>query len=237
MILYHGTSTKFNKFSKSKIGSNTQVTSVGFFFTDNINTAQSYGDIVLKCEVELESSITCNFDGKGTYFFGEEKWYTPNTLAVRIDEINTDLINYGSVEIGDMNREEALDYLDYLGEGDGYDVEDGIGCFLHSADDTIDSIICRKVSDSFDLGGTPCNNYIVFDENNIKVLEVISESNIYNSLNKELLSLMEWVKEYATIPNDTRMHSSDKLENGYNSFYDPKIGVKGAYHGKTITLT
>lgn len=186
-ILYHGTNTKFNKFSKSKIGSNTQVTSIGFFFTDNINTARSYGDVVLKCEVELESSITCDFEGKSTYLFGEEKWYTPNTLAVRIDEINTDLINYGSVEIGDMNSEESAEYLDSL----GVDKNKETG-FSHQVDDIIDSIICKNVKDNLDLGEELSNNYIVFDENKIKILE-IQENNIFNLLNEKLNVILEEV--------------------------------------------
>ena len=166
MILYHGTDSKFNKFSKSKIGSNTNVTSVGFFFTDNYNTAKSYGDTVLKCDVDLGAYIECDFDGNSTYYFGEEKWYTPNMLAERIDELNKDIANYG-YSIGDMSREEAEEYMDYLGQDGGYG---------HLYDDKIDSIICKNVKDNMDFGGELSNNYIVFDENRIKVLGNVNET-------------------------------------------------------------
>lgn len=165
MILYHGTDSKFNKFSKSKIGSNTNVTSVGFFFTDNYNTAKSYGDTVLKCDVDLGAYIECDFDGNSTYYFGEEKWYTPNMLAERIDELNKDIANYG-YSIGNMSREEAEEYMDYLGQDGGYG---------HLYDDKIDSIICKNIKDNMDFGGELSNNYIVFDENRIKVLGNVNE--------------------------------------------------------------
>lgn len=201
MILYHGTDSKFNKFSKSKIGSNTNVTSVGFFFTDNYNTAKSYWDTVLKCEVDLGAYIECDFDGQSTYYFGEEKWYTPNMLAERIDEINKNMANRISIEIGDYGKYEIddenstddelvylydnsnftpEDYLDMLGEGGGFD---------HQCDDKIDSVICKNVKDNMELGGELSNNYIVFDENRIKVLGTVNEDtnlNIYEKLNEEL---------------------------------------------------
>ena len=167
MRVYHGTNERFNKFSLDKIGSNTNVTKAGFFFTDSIETAKSYGDTVLVCDIEMNSPILCDFNGGSTYYFGEEKWYTPNGLAERIAALNDAIKNYGYA-IGDMEREEAEDYMDYLGEqaGNGYH---------HLYDDYIDGIICKDVKDNMGLEGKPCTNYIVFKPEQIKVLKELKE--------------------------------------------------------------
>ena len=186
MILYHGTNSNFNKFSKNNIGKNTSVASVGFFFTDSIETAKTYGNNILKCEVDLGAYIECDFDGKSTYYFGEEKWYTPNDLAVRIDELNKDIANY-VYSIGDMSREEAEEYMDYLGQDGGYG---------HLYDDKIDSIICKNIKDNMDFGGELSNNYIVFDENRIKILQ-------QETLNEELNNnFWNWFGDSITVDDN-----------------------------------
>lgn len=231
MILYHGTDSKFNKFSKSKIGSNTNVTSVGFFFTDNYNTAKSYGDTVLKCEVDLGAYIECDFDGQSTYYFGEEKWYTPNMLAERIDEINKNMENRMSIEIGDYGKSEIddenstddelvylydnsnftpEDYLDMLGEGGGFD---------HQCDDKIDSVICKNIKDNMELGGELSNNYIIFDENRIKVLGTVNEDTNLNS------NFKRWFKNSKVVDKKGKplvvYHGTNK---SFNSFDKLKRG-------------
>ena len=186
MILYHGTNSNFNKFSKNNIGKNTSVASVGFFFTDSIETAKTYGNNILNCEVDLGAYIECDFDGKSTYYFGEEKWYTPNDLAVRIDELNKDIANY-VYSIGDMSREEAEEYMDYLGQDGGYG---------HLYDDKIDSIICKNIKDNMDFGGELSNNYIVFDENRIKILQ-------QETLNEELNNnFWNWFGDSITVDDN-----------------------------------
>ncbi len=199
MILYHGTDYRFDKFSKSMIGKNTKVVSDGFFLTDSISNAESYGSIILKCEVDLGAYIECDFNDSSAYYFGEEKWYTPSQLAKRISEINKDMENHKSLEIGDYGKYEIddenstddelvflynnsdftpEDYLDTLGDGGGFD---------HQDDHKIDSVICKDVKDYFSFGGKPCNVYIVFNPDNIKVLEVLSEnfnSEIINNINE-----------------------------------------------------
>ena len=55
---------------------------------------------------------------------------------------------------------------------DEYEIQDyinSLGEYNSQSDDRIDSIICKNVKDNMDFGGKPCNNYIVFDENRIKI--------------------------------------------------------------------
>lgn len=179
MILYHGTNDKFNKFSKDKIGSNTGVTSVGFFFTDSYETAISYGDIVLKCDVDLGNYIECDFNNT-CHTFLIDKEYTPSELAVKIAELNKYLKSHsdirGAFDIDlDIEYDEETDepiYPDnYWDEYEIQDYLDSLGTYDHQCDDKIDSIICKNVKDNMGFGGNSCNNYIVFDEDRIKILD------------------------------------------------------------------
>ena len=195
MILYHGTNNKFNKFSKDKIGTNTGVTSVGYFFTDSLETAKSYGDIVLKCDVDLVAYIECDFNNT-SHTFLIDKEYTPSELAVKIMELNELLearsdIRYAFDINMDAEYDEETDEVIYPDNyWDEYEIKDyinSLGEYSSQYDDRIDSIICKNVKDNMGFGGKPCNNYIVFDENRIKILH----ENIFESLNKQFEKLFE----------------------------------------------
>lgn len=58
-IVYHGTNADFDEFDSSEIGSNTQSSwnGYGFYFSDNINESKHYGNIILKCQIELYNPI------------------------------------------------------------------------------------------------------------------------------------------------------------------------------------
>ena len=195
MILYHGTNSKFNKFYKDKIGTNTGVTSVGYFFTDSLETAKSYGDIVLKCDVDLGAYIECDFNNT-SHTFLIDKEYTPSELAVKIMELNELLDARSDIRYAfdinmdteyDEETEEVIYPDNYWDEYELKDYINSLGEYSSQSDDRIDSIICKNVKDNMDFGGKPCNNYIVFDENRIKILH----ENIFESLNKQFEKLFE----------------------------------------------
>lgn len=174
---YHGTNNKFTTFSTKFIGNNTGVVNSGFFFTDNKNTAKSYGSRILKCQLDLGAYIECDFANNSTFYFGEEKWYTPNELAKRIQELNNDL-QHNSININDWDRYEAEEYLNYLGGEHG---------FYYLSDDKIDSIICKNVNDNMDFGGQVSTIYIIFDENRIKITNELNERLAYHGTNSKFM--------------------------------------------------
>ena len=60
-ILYHGTVAKFEKFDLGKIGSHTTGEGFGFYFTDNLQLAESYAEktgVVLSANVSIKKSLS-----------------------------------------------------------------------------------------------------------------------------------------------------------------------------------
>ncbi|MBD5244538.1 MAG: hypothetical protein HDS57_03635 [Barnesiella sp.] len=65
MVVYHGTNSNFNRFDNSFLGANTddnacseafaETAHIGFWFTDNEETAGKYYDKVMECELNLDN--------------------------------------------------------------------------------------------------------------------------------------------------------------------------------------
>jgi len=94
-----------------------------------------------------------DFDGKSTYYF-YDKWYLTSDLANKIKEIATDIKNHYSLDEDLKEYLESLDFSDMYGDLDG--------------------IIMKNISDA--MGGMfsthkPANNYVVFDKNQINIIE------------------------------------------------------------------
>lgn len=108
MVVYHGTLSKFNEFSKDKIGSNTQSNSstMGFFFTSNKEAALSYASSNIERLNELkkradiaESQIRKMLGGK-TY----------------LDFVYDELGGFNSKEYADFEKTTKAKELDKLTE-------------------------------------------------------------------------------------------------------------------------
>lgn len=142
-ILYHGTDNKFTIFKDNK----------PIFFVDDINVARTYGDFIIKAKLIINNPIELDFDGKSTYYF-YDKWYLPSDLANKIKEIAIDIKNSYSLDDDLKEYLESLDFSDMYGDLDG--------------------IIMRNISDA--MGGMfsthkEANNYVVFDKNQINIIE------------------------------------------------------------------
>lgn len=57
MVFYHGTKSTFTNFDKRKMGTNTDkgIRGKGFYFTNNLRTAQSYGDRLHNVYLKIEN--------------------------------------------------------------------------------------------------------------------------------------------------------------------------------------
>jgi hypothetical protein len=65
--LYHASPKKFTKFNKSKLGDNmgkTPSNMKGFFFSDNIKVAESFGEYLYTCEITINKSYVIDAKGK-----------------------------------------------------------------------------------------------------------------------------------------------------------------------------
>lgn len=140
-IVYHGSNNKFTSFNDSK----------PIFFSDNIDVAKSYGNIITKAKLTFDNPIEIDCDGNSTCHF-RGKNYLPSKLAQTIKELSNDLKNYGRLEDEEMEElEQEYDWSDMYGDLDG--------------------IIMKNIKDSYGdmfAGNIVANNYVVFNKNQIK---------------------------------------------------------------------
>lgn len=62
LVVYHGTSSKFNKFSK--LYSRGKRKQEGIYFSDNIQVAKLYGDIILNCFLSIKKPFIKDYNGQ-----------------------------------------------------------------------------------------------------------------------------------------------------------------------------
>lgn len=142
IIAYHGTDNKFNIFDDTK----------PIFFVDNYEIAKTYGDIIIKAELQIENPVVFDFGGKSTYFF-MEKWYLPSELSIVIMEIYDDIKNRYIIDDDTLEELEIHEYDGLYGDLDG--------------------IIMKNITDANDgMFSTfkPATNYVVFDKKQIKII-------------------------------------------------------------------
>lgn len=145
LVLYHGSDNKFDEFDFNHKNINSPDHTFGMFFTDNYLSAISYGEYVKRVNLIILNPLTIDFDGNSTVLI--DKWLTPSQLTVKIKEY-----------IDDINNQYQLDDddIEFL-EEHGVDLNIG----------NIDGIIMLNVSDNFS-GDKTANNYVVFDNSQIK---------------------------------------------------------------------
>jgi hypothetical protein len=141
IIAYHGTDNAFDVFDDSN----------PIFFVDNPEIAKTYGDRVIKAELNIEAPVVFDFDGKSTYFFND-KWFVPSELAKYIKGISEDIKNHYQL---DDDLVDELAYHEYEGlSGD------------------LDGIIMKNIKDANDgvfSNHDSATNFVVFDKSQIKL--------------------------------------------------------------------
>jgi len=149
--VFHGTNKNIDKFELGQ-ESASGVDSDALFFSTEKSEAKAYGTNVVEADIDLQSPLTMDFDGRsGVNFDGE--YLTPSKLSKRIAEINEDL------KINAIDPEsELMDELRIFG-------------FDPLVDDTIDGVIMNNISDpGRGLGdGKTTTNYMVFDTEKISM--------------------------------------------------------------------
>lgn len=140
IVAYHGTDVRFNIFNDND----------PIFFVDNLKVAKTYGEHIIKAELDIERPIELDFTGKSTYYF-IDKWYRPSELAIKIKEYSNDIKNHYTL---DDDVEEELLYL-------GYDKVEIDGIIMYNIQDAKDGIFSSH---------RPVTNYVVFNKDQIKVL-------------------------------------------------------------------
>lgn len=142
-VLYHGTDVKFTTFNDSD----------PIFFTDNIQVAKSYGNNVIKVQLNLDNPLEVDCYGNSTCLF-KGKNYLPSDLAKSIKELSDDLKKYGRLEDEEMDElEQEYDWSSSYGKMDG--------------------LIMKNIKDSYGdmfAGDIVANNYVVFSKNQIKII-------------------------------------------------------------------
>lgn len=142
IIAYHGTNSKFKTFNDSS----------PIFFVDNIEVAKTYGENIIKVELELNNPIEVDFRGGSTYYF-LDKWYYPSDLANKFKEISEDIKLRYVLDDEITNELEDLNFNSLYGDLDG--------------------VIMKDINDSYDILSikkTTATNYVVFNKNQIKII-------------------------------------------------------------------
>lgn len=144
-IFYHGTDYKFNKFYNTE----------PIFFVDNIDIAKTYGQYIISAKLTMMNPIELDFDGNSTFLF-MGKWYLPSELAKYLKEISKDIDKYGFWSLNNdlINELEDFGYNDLYG--------------------TMDGIIMFNIKDSYNIfdKNKPATNYVVFNSNQIEIVNI-----------------------------------------------------------------
>jgi hypothetical protein len=101
LILYHGSNNKFEKFNKKFLGSSmgkAPSNMRGFYFTNNIKLAKSFGKYIYKVKVKINNPYIFNANGKG---YSQLK-HTINNIVDEIDNQYDSILirNYQDAGIG-----------------------------------------------------------------------------------------------------------------------------------------
>lgn len=143
VIAYHGTDNDFSVFDDSK----------PIFFVDNPEIARTYGNRVIKVELDIENPVVFDFGGNSTYFFNN-KWMVPSELASSINTISDDIKNHYSIDDDVMEELEYHEYSQFSGDLDGIVMKD--------IKDAMDGMFSTQDS---------ATNYVVFNKSQIKVVK------------------------------------------------------------------
>lgn len=116
MLVYHGTESKFDTFQSEYTGKGNDQLGSGFYFTDNINQAKQYGDIILKCDINIENPLVVDEDNLNNVKLTHEQAfeimkYSPDVY----DENETALWNFidiSGMEIDDDVLYDAASHFD-----------------------------------------------------------------------------------------------------------------------------
>jgi hypothetical protein len=141
VIAYHGTNSDFSIFDDIN----------PIFFVDNPEIARTYGDRVIKVELNIENPVVFDFGGNSTYFFNN-KWMVPSELALAIKDISDDIKNHYSIDDEVMEELEYHEYSQFSGDLDGIIMKD--------IKDAMDGMFSTHDS---------ATNYVVFNKSQIKV--------------------------------------------------------------------
>jgi len=142
IVAYHGTDNTFTSFNDSN----------PIFFVDNPEVARTYGNKVIKVELDMENPVIFDFIGNSTYFFNN-KWMVPSELAEAIKSISDDIKNHYSIDEDIMDELEYHEYGQFSGDLDG--------------------IVMKNIRDAMDGAFSthePATNYVVFDKGQVRIL-------------------------------------------------------------------
>ena len=142
IIAYHGTDNNYNVFDDNK----------PIFFVEDPEIAKTYGNKIIKAELNINNPIIFDFQGNSTVYF-LNKWFIPSELANKIKEISEDIKQHYKLE------DDVVDELNY------HDYDDKYG--------DLDGIIMKNISDAYDgvfSEHKSTTNYVVFDKNQIKII-------------------------------------------------------------------
>lgn len=160
LVCYHGSSNKFTEFSHDFLGtaSDSGMYGDGFYFTDNIEDAKEYGDIIYEVYLNMKNPLIIKGAEQDTELLinledGVED-LVPDELLDKYDENELDVMND---EILQKRRENLQKYV--------LDKHDGI------IDDEFRRNNYKPVIIIHDGGlyFTGFNEYVVYDANQIKL--------------------------------------------------------------------
>ncbi|MBO8469867.1 MAG: hypothetical protein IAA72_08800 [Spirochaetes bacterium] len=198
LVVYHGTASEFSIFDRGKLGSSTAANSanIGFFFSDNRNTAEGYGNYASTSEAR-------NLYAEAEKLERQGRWDEAEALQSRADEISLS-DNNGFVMSTFLNMRNPYE-VD--AEGAGFQE---IGNLLASFDSSRnDGVIIHSINDNIN-GDYEAEHYIVLDSKQIKSID---NRGTFDSSNPDIY----YQSAYHGSPHSFDRFSTDHIGTGEGS--------------------
>ncbi len=159
LVVYHGTASEFSIFDRAFLGSSSQANSarIGFFFSDNQQTAEGYGRYASKAEARRLYERATELERQG-------KWSEAEELQLRADELSLQ-DSSGIVMPTFLNIRNP-----YIVEAYGADFRDTGNIFSEFNPEKYDGMIVHSFNDNVD-GDYIADHYIVLESNQIKSID------------------------------------------------------------------
>lgn len=164
LVVYHGTDAEFDTFDKWERGRNTQVSTHGFYFTDNTAVAETYG--TQKMPVYLKFNRPYIIDYLGAFHTGI---LPEGTVAVALKD-NYNAMLKGNYDVKVLPYQEAVKFIE---ENEEYTITNfpfwNTGEMSQFAQENgYDGVIFNNIRDAVGEGNIISNVFSAFEPNQIK---------------------------------------------------------------------
>ena len=169
LVVYHGTDKSFGAFDKEKLGSSTDAESakLGFFYTDDPRTAQSYADYAA-----TDAKVT-RLVKQAEVAADRQDWDTYDKLIVEAENLESDFRDVQKRSTGQNLIPSYLSMqnpLEIDAKGENYrGLEKPLSEYIKEAKQKKkDGVLFKNLDDAAGLYNQPATHYLLFDPTQIK---------------------------------------------------------------------